>query len=129
MKKSIKYQVLEFISKNGTVSRKEIILEVFRVQGKGRDATNYSSGYYGTNIRDWVVSGVVDNSVRGKYKITTKGREYLTNPKLANLNRRLKKAEERARRYQKNYKDIWSELLITRKTLSAITHEIDKYYS
>lgn len=112
--KTIKGKVLELVSKQGTISRKQLQFNIFKAQGKkGVEAVTYRQGYYCDGIQKWVRDGLLTQPKEGFFKIGAMGKKYLENPQHANALIKIKE-----------YKDRVDSL---KRTIDSYKEEVSKF--
>ena len=126
---SIKLEVLSQIAKRKQCSRQDV--QKFIWVAQGNDIKDYVNrqGYYGTNIVEWKYGGLVDNNTKNVFKITKKGKEYITNPnaynKVARMERKLKHYDILDRRND----ELWKENAELKSKIWRMKDQLDSMHN
>ena len=102
-KNTIQQRVFEQLVDKKSFTRAELDRAIWIAQGNDTIQFNRRGGYYGTNLAVWISTKLVKRIKRGVFKITSRGKLYLTDRGRCNkIIRDEKKRREESRRLYKS---------------------------
>lgn len=123
MKKTVKQKALEYVAKNGLVTRKQLVIAIRKINGQGAE---YKQGYYSDGILSWMQDNLLERPEKGLYKITKLGEAYIKDPKHGNLLVRVANAERREKQYYDLFRKYQMEATEYKFTLDKIRTALNR---